>query len=175
MNTKNLIIADKAPYPKINVKGKDTRLAERLTVSFGGNEGEFGTIASYIYKSLIFAEKYPDYSEIYMKLAITEMHHLQMIGELIKKLGGQPLYGTRRENGIQWFSGANVNYANDPLSAFMHDMAAEQQAYNTYIMTARQSGDRDIFSLLSRIALDEMHHRELFSTLINSLRPKPAQ
>lgn len=170
MNMDNIIAADSSAYPEIRVQGENRRLAEQISSAFGGGSGEFGTIAEYVYQSIIFKENFPEYSAVLMKIAKVEMHHLYMVGEIISKLGGQPVYGWYSGGEPIYWNGGSVNYSNDLASALIYDLNGEQKAYSSYVSLARQSGDRYVFAALTRIALDEMIHTSLFKSMINKLR-----
>lgn len=169
MNTEKIITSDSSPYPEIQVQGENRRLAAQLSAAFGGAEGEFGNISEYVYQSIIFSGS--EYGKIFMELAKVEMHHLAMVGQLIRKLGGNPIFGWYSEGHEQFWNGSLVNYTGDLLSALVHDLNGEQHAYAAYVSLARQSGDRYVFAVLTRIALDEMIHASLLKSLINKQNP----
>ena len=52
MNT--IITADSSPYPPVKVTRENVRFAAQLSSAFGGSGGEFGTIAEYVFQSVIF-------------------------------------------------------------------------------------------------------------------------
>lgn len=162
----NIIVADSSPYPEIRVSGENKQFGELLCTAVGGKSGEFGTISEYVYQSVIFKDSFPEISEIFMKLAKVEMHHLLMIEELVNKLGADPVYGWYSGGMPVYWSGSSVNYTKELQSALIYDLNGEQKAYSTYISLARRSGDRYVFSVLTRIALDEMIHTSLLRSLL---------
>lgn len=164
MNTEKIITADSSPYPEIRVQSENKRLAAQLNAAFAGTGGEFGNISEYVYQSIMFSGS--EYGKIFMELAKVEMHHLAILGEVIRKLGGKPFYGWYSEGKEQFWNGSYVNYTQDLLAALVHDLNGEQRAYSSYVSLARQSGDRYVFAVLTRIALDEMIHASLLKSLI---------
>ncbi len=172
MAMENISARDGSPYPEIRVQSENRRLAEQISAAFGGGAGEFGAVSLYTYQSIMFKDNYPDYSRMLMEIGKVEMHHLFMIGELIKKLGGQPIYGWNAGGEPKYWSGGSVNYTDDLASALLYDLNSEQRAYSSYVSLARQSGDRYVFAVLTRIALDEMIHTGLFKSMINKLRQR---
>ena len=169
----NIIVSDSSPYPEVRVSGENKQFGELLCTAVGGNSGEFGTISEYVYQCVVFKESYPEISEIFLRLAKVEMHHLLMIEELVHKLGADPVYGWYSGSDPVYWSGSSVNYTKELQSALIYDLNGEQKAYSTYISLARRSGDRFVFAVLTRIALDEMIHASLLRSLIadkNSIR-----
>ncbi len=169
-NLKNIITADSSPYPEIKVQEKNKKLAEQMNFLFGGGAGELGAISDYIYQGIIFKDSFPEYAEIFMKIAKVEMHHLFMMGQLIHLLGGELIFGSYSGGKPAYWSGKSINYTSDIASALIYDLNEEQRAYSAYVSFARQAGDRYVFAVLTRIALDEMIHASLFKTLISSLK-----
>ncbi len=168
MNT--IITADSSPYPPVKVTGENVRFAAQLSSAFGGSGGEFGTIAEYVFQSMIFRSTYPEYADIFGRIAMVEMRHLDMIGELMKLLGLPPVYG-EYENGVpSYWNGTFPDYTDDLASAILHDLDGEQKAYAAYVSLSRRSGDRYVFAVLSRIALDEMIHVNLLRGMLAKLR-----
>lgn len=165
MNLKNVIVADSSPYPEIKVQAENEKLARQISSAFGGNGGEFGTISEYVYQSIVF----PEYSELFRRLAIVEMKHLNMIGQLMEQLGGRVIYGYYPDKEAVYWNGVGVNYTRDITTALLYDLNGEQRAYSSYVTLARQSGDRYVFAILTRIALDEMIHTSLLKSLLASL------
>ena len=167
MNT--IITADSSPYPPVKVTRENVRFAAQLSSAFGGSGGEFGT-AEYVFQSVIFRSTYPEYADIFGRIAMVEMRHLNMIGELMKLLGLPPVYG-EYENGVpSYWNGTFPDYTDDLASAILHDLDGEQKAYSAYVSLSRRSGDRCVFAVLSRIALDEMIHVNLLRGMLAKLR-----
>ena len=101
MNT--IITADSSPYPPVKVTRENVRFAAQLSSAFGGSGGEFGTIAEYVFQSVIFRSTYPEYADIFGRIAMVEMRHLNMIGELMKLLGLPPVYGEYENGGPSYW------------------------------------------------------------------------
>lgn len=164
MDKDKIITADSSPYPEVRVQSQNKRFAAQLCAAFGGTGGEFGSISEYIYQSVIFSNN--EYGRLFSELAKVEMRHLAMIGELIHKLGGKPIFGWYASGEEKYWNGSMVDYSEDLISALVHDLNGEQRAYAAYVSLARQSGDRYVFAVLTRIALDEMLHTSLLKALI---------
>lgn len=169
MSTDDIIVADSSPYPELRVQHENPRFGQKLCNAFGGPDGEFSAISGYVYQSIIFKEKFPVQSDILLRIAIVEMKHLAMVGRLVDMLGAEVIFGHYPCGEPVYWNGVGVNYMNDIASALIHDLNSEQKAYAEYISLARQSGDRYVFAVLSRIALDEMVHTSLLKSLISDI------
>lgn len=166
---RRITVADSAPYPPVRVTGENKRLAALLNDAFGGSGGEFNTISEYTYQAIRFKEEYPEYSHILMDIAKVEMKHLFMIGELISMLGGELIYGKYSDGEKIFWSGEDIFYGGNLSAALMYDLRGEQNAYGEYVRLARRSGDRFVFDVLMRIALDEMIHTSIFKGMLHKL------
>lgn len=170
MDAEKITVSDLSPYPEITVQRPNPQFAERLSSTFGGPSGELSAISGYIYQSLVFRKNFPEYARVIDKIALVEMKHLDMIGELILKLEGKPIYAEYSDGIPVYWSGESITYADDLATALVGDLRGEQKAYSAYITLARQSGDKHVFSILTRIALDEMIHAGVIKNMINELR-----
>lgn len=162
--------ADSSPYPEVKASGENTGLAARLGDVYAGDAGELGAVARYVYQGIVFKESYPEYSDAFLRLAKTEMHHLLLVGELIVRLGGDPLYASYKGEERRYWNGAEIMTGSDLAAALLYDLNEEQRAYSDYVSIARQSRDRYVFALLTRIALDEMLHTSMLKVMIKKLR-----
>ena len=85
---------------------QNKRYAEVLYNSFAGEEGELTAVTQYIYEH-IELKKFESFSKILLSIAIEEMQHLELIGNLIRKLGGKPYYINKEKC---FWSSKNIKY-----------------------------------------------------------------
>lgn len=148
----------KKPYPsgKVNVKNK--HVADLLLNAFAnGGNAEFTAIAQYINHHLTINQK--AVSNLELCIALVEMKHLSMLGDLIESLGGNPKYfRTNRE----YWSGGNVDYGKTLCQKLSLDIYAETQAIAGYRELLRQIKIPQVRKVINRILEDEILHRQLF-------------
>ena len=77
------------PYPVPRVEQKNKEYAEILFNSFAGMVSEETAVHQYLYQHFILKEPYKTILE---KIAIVEMHHLNLLAETIFLLGEDPKY-----------------------------------------------------------------------------------
>jgi bacterioferritin len=110
-----------------------------------------------------------DVSDCLRGIAIVEMHHLELLGEYINRLGLYPTYsfyqGTRR---MRWNSGF-VCYGRNLRDMLDSDIAAETKAIEGYERDIRSIPDPVIQSLLRRIIEDEEIHVKALTDLRQTL------
>lgn len=151
------------PYPKLVDVKPDKRYAKLLYDSYGGNAGELNAITQYIYEH-IEVNQYEEFSKILLSIAIEEMHHLDLLGDLIKKLGKKPCYVSTNEH---FWNAKNVKYYfNNIHDMLMFNIKSEEKAIFEYKKAIKYTDNKSIKDLLERIILDEQTHIEIFNKLM---------
>ena len=150
------------PYPKLMNIRQNQRYAELLYDSFAGSSGELTAVTQYIYEH-IELNRYESFSKILLSIAIEEMHHLQLIGELIRKLGKRAYFIDK--NQCAW-STENIKYHfNNVYDMLMFNIESEKKAILGYKDAINCTQNKSIKDLLERIILDEQTHLEIFNRL----------
>ena len=88
------LYADSAPYPPIQVCGRNPRYASAILSNVGACNSEISAVSLYFYNSLITKEYGGDISECFHHISIVEMHHLDIFGQLALLLGALVLAAT---------------------------------------------------------------------------------
>lgn len=152
------------PYPPTDGIMKDTRL---INDTCSARVSELAAISDYSYYSLIFEEHFPLASELFDKIAMTEMHHFRLLGEMGMKFGGNPF--------------VRLRLANDPVSLPLGDHGAhvlrhvleamiecELRARDKYARLADVCrGDVCASAVFERLSADEDHHARMLSRLLD--------
>ena len=91
------------------------------------------------------------------------MHHLDLLGDLIKKLGGIPYYINKDK--CTW-NGENVKYHFSTIYEMLtYNIKSEKKAIEDYREAIKYTQNKSIKELLERIILDEQTHLEIFNRL----------
>ena len=141
---------------------QNKRYAEVLYNSFAGEEGELTSVTQYIYEH-IELKKFESFSKILLSIAIEEMQHLELIGNLIRKLGGKPYYINKEKC---FWSSKNIKYHfNSVFDMLNYNIESEKRAIEGYREAIKNTQNKSIQQLLDRIILDEQTHLEIFNRL----------
>ena len=166
---KNCEIAEKysvkLSYPKVTVQKPNLDYARLLLSDYAGHVSEFGAIAQYIFHMIVLEKSYPDVSEALRGIAIVEMEHLDLLGDLINDLGMPPEFRSC-QNGKNYYWNAspqNVDYSLTIKNTLLADISAEVKAIAQYEKNIKQIDDEEIGCLLRRIILDEQLHIDVLS------------
>lgn len=143
-------------YPDIDIDSISMSDCRCLMEDYGGAESELTAILTYIYQAYTISEM-EEYKELYETLkgiAITEMHHHELLGETIAKLGGTPVMGGTHK----FWNGSMVNYCKDIINMINIDIKAENIAIENYKKTMRCVQNYAVRELIERIIMDEELH-----------------
>lgn len=154
---------DKIPYPNVNYLEKSQGYAKMLYDDFGGDFGELTAITQYIYQHIALAEK-EDISKTMLSIAIVEMKHIDLVGELIRKLGYKPIYVG--STGSFW-DASNLRYEIKSIQDMMeYNIKSEEEAIKGYEKAKRMTRNKMLRSLFDRIILDEKTHIKIFESFL---------
>jgi bacterioferritin len=152
-------------YPSAEIAGVDKEYADVLLDAFAdGGAAELTAIAQYFQHALTIPEH--AVSNLELCTALTEMHHLDLIGEMIESLGGTPKYW--RTNRHYW-SGGNVGYGDSTPAKLLLDIQAEREAVAAYERLLEQIDNAQVRAVIERILADELVHLQLFQDAYESV------
>lgn len=141
---------------------QNQRYANLLYDNFAGSAGELTTVTQYIYEH-IELKRYESFSKILRSIAIEEMYHLELLGELIRKLGKKAYFIDK--NQCYWNT-ENIKYHfNNIYDMLMFNITLEKESIEGYKEVIKYTQNKSIKELLERIILDEQTHLEIFNRL----------
>ncbi|NLY55436.1 MAG: bacterioferritin [Firmicutes bacterium] len=155
------------PYPPVKVKGPHPQYAQMLLDAFAdGAAAELTAITQYFNHYLVNPDK--EVARLQFCIALVEMEHLELLGELIEQLGGDPRYW--RSNKAYW-DGGNVAYGvkMTPSELLRLDIEGEICAIEAYERLITEIADPGVRRVLERIVEDERVHLDLFETALAHL------
>lgn len=141
---------------------QNQRYANLLYDNFAGSAGELTAVTQYIYEH-IELKRYESFSKILRSIAIEEMYHLELLGELIRKLGKKAYFIDK--NQCYWNT-ENIKYHfNNIYDMLMFNITLEKESIEGYKEVIKYTQNKSIKELLERIILDEQTHLEIFNRL----------
>lgn len=155
------------PYPPVEVEGRNTYYASLLTEDYAGQVSELTAITSYIFQHLICCDS--GISQAVRAIAMVEMRHLDMVGQLIHLFGGCPRTGADRSGRMFWWSGQFTRQETDPGCFLKANILMETATIREYRQRIAQIHDEPARDVLRRIILDEEHHIHIFNCLLDEI------
>ena len=157
------VYIDAAPYPE--VKGAhDPAAVAILKEDYAGAHGELTGILQYIFQQGRIEDN-EALSNALLQIAIVEMTHLDMLGDAIVALGGNPSF----DDGKYYWDASKVNYATGLKDMLAANIASEETAIADYERHAALMKNESVKALLERIIKDERLHLRFFRELAAAL------
>lgn len=155
------------PYPPVEVERENVEYAKILLEDYAGELGEDTAIHEYLFQSLVVEKE----KNFFKEIAVVEMHHLFILGELIWKLGYCPAFYTIDSSincPIPWTS-KYLNYSLNLRDILLEDIEREQKTIKRYQKHIEEIADPYIQKILARIIEDEELHIHCLKTLYREL------
>lgn len=158
-----ILVAAAEPYPPIKAERPNPHYALLLSGNLASSKGEMTAIYRYLYQSWRMGEEQPELQKLMQRVAKVEMRHLDILGQLIELLGGDPrCMSCGRHSPVPW-NGSMVHYSKGLKQMLNRNVVAEQSAADSYLKHAKMIEDPYVSAMLRRIAKDELLHRDIFS------------
>ena len=152
------------PYPVPEIREPNLAYARLLSAPYAGQGGEVTSVLQYLYAKTVCKNRKPAViSDIFSYIAEVEMRHLELLGALIRDLGGAPKYQSDRRNP---FAASGMEYDTNPDRLLAAAWRGEKQAISVYRNIFGKISDDGVKGVLARILADEEHHERLFRELM---------
>lgn len=152
-------------YPSLDGLHKSSADVRLLQDAFAGKASEFSAIAQYMYQHLISNGYDASVAEVFSGISLVEMHHYELLGEAIAKMGGDPIVG-----GVGgWWRGDYVYYSRSLREMLDRDIRDEEMAIRDYRRIAQLASQNTIKELVERIIADEELHILILSEVRRNL------
>lgn len=155
------------PHPPIRVKEKNAVYANLLSIDYCGSVSEMSAITQYINNENRLSCEKCSLAKTILGIAMSEMIHLQKLGQLISLLGGNIDFVAKYHNGKRrmWTpEGLDIPEAADKM--ILADIKAEEAAVNQYKLHIKMIKDDYVNAVLLRIIKDEEYHIMILRELI---------
>lgn len=162
--------ADPSPYPPLCIERPNPAYAAEMLSNIGACSSEMSTVSLYIYNSTILTDRNREYAQIFHKLSMVEMHHLDIFAHLAHMLGADPRLWTCSGKRPCYWSPACNRYPIQMEMLIKNALQGEQDTILKYRRQASQICDAHVVDLLNRIILDEQLHVQIFKEMLEDMR-----
>ncbi|MEG1255072.1 ferritin-like domain-containing protein [Clostridium sp.] len=167
------------PFPEGEVERKNINYANMILDAYASSaDSEIQAITQYLYHHKTIDNK--TISNTLLCIALVEMAHLDVLGDIISSLGGKPAYYNSNQN--FWMTG-NIPYGDKDMlvvkmdednmkskevikQKLMLNIKGEINAINGYKFLMQNVNDKYIKRVIHKIISDEEVHIEIFQSLI---------
>jgi bacterioferritin len=158
------------PYPTLANIERDEKTAFIISPAYSGLHSELKAILQYVYHAQFFSEeRLLNYQKILISISIAEMEHLQILGQLLLKLGADPIYTVRAFDKYNYFTTSYVSQSKTPEKIILDDITGELSAINDYTEMISRLKNEKVSAIISRIRLDEELHVKALKEILNEL------
>lgn len=151
------------PYPPIETESKNTRYARAMLSNMGGQNSEMTAVGMYFYNHLVTHPNLKEISEVYHKISMEEMRHLEIFGQLAVQLGADPRLWEHQRG---YWTPNYISYQQDVKIILKTSISSELNTITKYEKQIKIIEDRNIKAILLRIIEDEQKHVKLFEELL---------
>lgn len=165
----NLPVASCKSYPPIKVTKPNIQYAKLLSQTFASSSGEMTAIFQYLYQHWILQKQNNSFAKVLFRISLVEMTHLDILGELITLLGGDPRCAAVEQNKFIYWNGAMPDYSQDLKEMLSTNAKSEGKAIQEYKELASKISDPYIYDILTCFAKDEEIHYRIFKDYLNQI------
>ena len=159
-----------APYPSLEEISNDYTTLRLISPAYAGREGELTAVLQYVFQSIVFGENgNREFSKTLLQIAVSEMHHLELLGTVICKLGAPPIFTACPPYPVGYYSASCVNFSRTPRQMLCADICAEENAIATYERILLRIKNPPVAAVVSRILEDEKLHLAAFNEMLSKL------
>lgn len=156
------------PYPSTETLTTDVTSGKILSFAFASAKGELSAILQYVYHKLHLWAINKQCAETLEAIALCEMHHLQILGQAMIKLGVNPRY-VQYPNGNCFFNTGCVSQSIAPQKMIMDDLRNELEAIAEYKKMLFVLKNEEVQAIVERIILDEQVHVEALKSVLKEV------
>ena len=163
---RSTLFVDPAPYPEVKNLGNDAdnrATVKMLKDDYAGADGELTAITTYVFQNITSEDE--TFANAMLQIAIVEMTHLDMLGDAIETLGGNPSF----DDGEYYWNASNVDYTRTRAEQLRNNIKSEQGAIESYRAHAAATQNPTVRDFLLRIARDEQLHFKFFERQLAEL------
>ena len=158
------------PYPNFSEVEKDVKAAAVIAPAYASMHGELNASLQYLYHYFNFVNSGDvETAEIIMGISLSEMEHLKILGELLIKLGMDPIYTKTPPLGYNYYTAENICYSKTPIKMLLDDVAMEIYSVKQYEKIAVSLTNEKVRAVINRIVLDEEFHIKVLNERITAL------
>lgn len=162
MDISNIKYKYSEKLPEVEIIEPNPRDAYILQGDYSGTNSETTAILTYTYQSYIVRPFDEDIAEVLENIAIVEMTHHKVLGDLIVSLGGDPIYAYQG----RFWTGKNVCYNKNLKEMLVHNIASEEEAIRGYLASIDKICSETAIGLLEAIIEDERLHIKAFKEIL---------
>jgi len=160
----------RAEYPSLDGIEENLEYLRAVSPAYAGRASEMTAILQYVFQGIVLGETGKTaQAKTMMRIAADEMHHLEILGTLICKLGASPVFTRCPPYPVGFYCASAVNYTKDLKNMIEADLCGEETAIAGYEQMLKRIKDERVCAVISRIVEDEKRHIVLLKAMLDDL------
>lgn len=161
---------NEVPFPDLTCITADASSVGIIAPAYASECGELNAMLQYQYHRIqLFQQGYADFAERVSLIAEQETRHLNILGNMLYRLGTAPVYVAYPPYPANFYATRCISYAHAPQKIFVDDIAAEQSAIGAYKSMLNRLTNECVAAVIKRILMDEKAHLEEFKAMLSEL------
>lgn len=107
-------------------------------------------------------------STVLVRIAISEMKHLDILGKLIRRMGNTPSF--KSSKGTYWNAENLMYQPRNRIEMMRRNIYAEQEAIKGYQKAKQYTNNRELIETLDKIIEEEKSHIEIFEIIMRGCK-----
>ncbi len=163
-------LSAESPYPALEGVSADRESVRIISPAYADRGSELTAVLQYVYHAIVFSGlQMKQYSRLLMGIAVSEMHHLDLLGNMLYQMGALPVYTFCPPRLFDFYSTAAVSYSSEPEKMIRDDIRGEQEAIRQYQSMLRRLRNEQVSAVISRIILDEELHLRTLQSIMSEI------
>lgn len=155
------------PYPSQETVKPNAHDLNMIYKNYAGIISELTAVTQYFYNHLYAnSSENEEIGKILLDIAIAEMTHLNIFGQLVINLGGDAKMMYPRNCNLVWWNGNIINYQQEIKKILKSAIELERKTIDCYLYQAKIAKQEIVSEILLRVVLDERLHLEVFENLL---------
>lgn len=150
------------PYPEIDIKEKNLYYAKLIKNCYCGIYSELTLVNQYNYQHFLVKSYL---KEVFNKISLVEKKHLDILGDIIISLGGNPSFIIEKRNKYFYWNSKYINTDTTLKNILINNINNEKELINEYRKIATIIENESIIAILNRIILNEELHIKIFNKI----------
>lgn len=151
----------------LSALSEDLQSARIIAPAYASRNSELGAILQYAYYAIILDNLgYTNQSRQLMQIAEQEMHHLNLLGQTLIRLGVNPIYTAYPPNRDGYFTTRFIDYVQNPRRIIEVSLCGERCAIKQYDDIISRLRNQAVIDIIRHIRENEEEHVEILNSML---------
>lgn len=148
-------------------------VARIILPAYAGDHSELQSVLQCVYHGFYYLSNGAnELAELADRIFAAEIRHLDLLGEILLKLGVDPVFAMRRDYRTEYFSTETICYSKTPQKMLLDDIACKMLMVKRYKAMTERLTDGKTRGAVESILKDEQEHLAALESAFDKIRVK---